>query len=81
MAPQFNNDGKVFVDRDPEIFRYVLLYLTNDLKLPLIKDDFIRELFIEELKFWGLSKPSNQDAHTARPISKNGFHLIYSGEN
>ena len=38
-------DGYIYVDRDPEIFKYIISYLRNDKKLPEIKDSYIAELF------------------------------------
>ena len=49
-------NGKVFVDRDPKVFKYVVMYLRNNQKLPMIQDKFRRELFEQELQFWGLEE-------------------------
>ena len=46
--------GKIFVDRDPEIFKLVIRYLRNNFNSPKIKNDYVRELFENELEFWGL---------------------------
>ena len=54
MLQRVNN--KVFVDRDPKIFKYVVMYLRNNQKLPMIQDKFRRELFEQELDFWGLKQ-------------------------
>lgn len=34
--------GRVFVDREPEPFQHVVMYLRNNFKIPLIGDEFAR---------------------------------------
>lgn len=53
-------DRKIYINRDPVIFRYIILYLRNDGKLPIIEDTFTRTLFEKELDFWGLPLDYNQ---------------------
>ena len=45
-------DGKVYVQRDPKIFRLLISYLRNCQRLPEIEDKLERELFDLELDFW-----------------------------
>ena len=48
-------DGKIFVDRDPTIFRCVINYLSNNLRLQKISDEEKLDLVEMELEFWGLN--------------------------
>ena len=52
-------EGKIYINRDPVIFRYVILYLRNEGKLPIIEDKFTKALFEKELDFWGLPPDYN----------------------
>ena len=47
-------NGKIFVDRDPRIFKYVISYLKNDCFLNSFKSFYEKELFEKEIDFWGL---------------------------
>ena len=47
-------DGKIFINRDPEIFKSVINYLRNNLRLQKINDDEKLDLVMMELEFWGL---------------------------
>ena len=73
-------DGRIFVDRDPAIFKYVVSYLRNNQKLPLIHDSFVASLFEKELDFWGLPPDYNQKTllkrlfeTPPRKVSKEAF--------
>ena len=37
--------GKVFLDREPEIFKMIVIFLRSGQKLPHIEDNFKRHLF------------------------------------
>ena len=52
------DDGAVFIDRDPEIFRYLLNYLRNSRMHPKLKgaDNITSSLFDQELDFWCIPK-------------------------
>ena len=59
-------DGKVFIDRNPQIFTYVLDYLRND-QTPLnFQDPTMKELFDLELKHWKLMNPAEQKKYKAK---------------
>ena len=47
-------DGKIFVDRDTDVFRMVISYLRNNQQYPKIEDQKLNKLFYMELEFWGL---------------------------
>lgn len=47
-------NGRIFIDRDPIIFKLVIQYLRSNFKIPLITDKSIYKLFIQELDFWQL---------------------------
>ena len=50
-------DGKVLIDRDPSIFKYILQYLINGHKMPKIKDQNMMNKIKEEFNFWSLKIP------------------------
>ena len=52
-------ESPIYINRDPVIFRYIILYLRNEGKLPIIQDNFTKELFEKELDFWGLPPDYN----------------------
>ena len=52
-------EGKYFLDRDPQIFRYVINYLGNG-RYPIIKDEETQKLFDEEIDFWQLNSFKNE---------------------
>ena len=43
-----NKDGRVVVDRNPDIFKFVIEFLQNGHKYPKIQDKKIAELVNEE---------------------------------
>lgn len=43
-----------FIDRDPQIFQYVISFLRND-KLPIFMASSDEILFYEELEYWGIN--------------------------
>ena len=46
-------EGKVFIDRDPEAFRLMLLFLRADrAQKPDMNDPFHNSLFEQELQYW-----------------------------
>ena len=63
-------NGNIFIDRDPDIFKYLLYFLEND-KIPNFKSAFEEKKFFSELNFWRI--PIN-------PHSKNifKFNPIYN---
>ena len=46
--------GKVFLDRDADIFKMIIIFLRSGQKLPHIEDNFQRNLFEYELDYWNL---------------------------
>jgi hypothetical protein len=44
--------GKIFVDREPEPFQYMIMYLRNNFKIPKIHDEFSKQAFELELAYW-----------------------------
>ena len=51
--------GKVFLDRNPKVFRYVLDYLRNNQEVDFIfKDDTLKNLFEGELRHWNITDVS-----------------------
>ena len=38
-------NGKIFLDRDPEVFKLVVSYLRNYQRLPEIEDKFLKQSF------------------------------------
>ena len=51
-------DGRVFLDRNTEMFEHVLDSLRNKMQFPIIEDKFKAGLFNLELKYWGLPSPT-----------------------
>jgi hypothetical protein len=47
-------DGRVLIDRDPSIFKYILIYLINGHQIPKIKDQNITNKIKEEFNFWNI---------------------------
>lgn len=47
-------DGKPFLNKDPEGFKNVILYLANGMVLPKL-DKFRHDLLLEDLDFWKIS--------------------------
>ena len=47
-------NGRVYIDRNQEVFGLVLDYLRDNQKKFVIKDDRLKQQFENELKFWGL---------------------------
>lgn len=45
-------DGKIFVDRDPDVFRLLISYLRNNESISEIQDSFMRGQLHKELEFW-----------------------------
>ena len=54
MLIETQNQNRVYVDRDPTIFRHLIDFLSLGSDFPEIKDDRERQLFKHELKFWGI---------------------------
>ena len=57
-------DNRVFIDRNPVIFREVINYLRNDFKLSkrVLNDEYLFDEVITDLEYWGLidkSQPQN----------------------
>ena len=50
--PKIN--GKIFIDRNPQIFAMTLDYLRNDMKLPKNLDKLTLEKVNMELEYWDL---------------------------
>ena len=46
------NNGAVFIDRDPTSFLYLITYLRNNQKIPKIENKYQKELFQLELLHW-----------------------------
>ena len=61
------NDGRVFIDRNPKVFSYVLDYLRNDLTPLYFEDKTVKHLFDLELKHWKLS-PEEGSANLKKKI-------------
>jgi hypothetical protein len=47
-------NGRVYIDRNQEVFGLVLDYLRDNQKKFVIKDGRLKQQFENELKFWGL---------------------------
>lgn len=45
-------DGKIFMDRDPDVFRLLISYLRNNESISEIQDPFLRGQLRKELEFW-----------------------------
>ena len=52
------HDGRIFIDRDPEIFKLILNFLRNDKCPTKFRDDYQLEMYKDELEFWGLEDKS-----------------------
>ena len=47
-------NNRIFIDRDPAMFRYVLMYLRCDQQMPQLDLPFEKKMFSKELEYWGL---------------------------
>ena len=47
-------DGRIFVDRDADVFGMVVSFLRNGLDYPQVDDKSLMKRFNSELKYWGL---------------------------
>ena len=55
-------DGKVFLDRDGEVFKQVINYLRNGRKqIPVFSDKYDENMFHKELKFWKIGAQNRRD--------------------
>ena len=56
-------DGKIFVDRNPKLFREVIEYIRGNMKLPrrVLDDKYLLEEVTEELEHWGLIQSKAED--------------------
>ena len=51
---KLTDEGRVFLDRDAEMFNYTLSYLRNDLYIAPFGSEFLQKQFEAELKYWKL---------------------------
>lgn len=65
-----NGSGHFFIDRDPDVFTLVITYLRNGLRIPEIKDEFLRERFNMELDHWLLPAQGNKENTRFQNTSK-----------
>ena len=49
-------DGIIYLDRNPDIFKYVIQYLRGDKVLPSCIDKDTKMYVEKELEWWGLEK-------------------------
>ena len=56
MALFFKNIDQptILLNKNGEIFNYILDLIENKDKMPKFDDDFKQKLFNEEIKYWGL---------------------------
>ena len=47
-------NGKVFIDRDADVFKEVISTLRNNMQIPVKMNEVLKEKFDKELDFWGL---------------------------
>ena len=47
-------EGRIFVDRDADVFSMVISFLRNGLDYPQADEKCLMKRFNKELKFWGL---------------------------
>ena len=55
-------DGKIFIDRDPVIFGYLISYLRNNYRIGEFDSRFERKQFKLELEYWGLINKVNEES-------------------
>lgn len=53
--------GRVFINRNPQIFTQVLDYIGNELKRPKFRDIYEEDLFSMELDYWQISPKNPQE--------------------
>jgi len=61
-------NGRVFVDRDPDVFKMVISYLRNGKRIHAIQDLSIKERFEMELDYWNLDEEQKQKKLRAEKI-------------
>ena len=49
-------DGKVFIDRNPDVFRMMIDFLRNNQRIAPIEDQHVAKQFDLELEYWGLKR-------------------------
>lgn len=54
-------DGRIFIDRDSDVFSMVISFLRNGLDYPQVEDKALMKRFNKELKYWGL--PTAEDKY------------------
>ena len=54
ISLQRQEDGCYFIDRNPQVFAMVLDFLRNNCRIPVIKDEYLKESFDMELAYWNL---------------------------
>ena len=50
-------DDRIFIDRDPEIFKHLISFLRSDCKKIELESKELAKKFRTELDFWGLKYP------------------------
>ena len=63
--------GKIFLDRNGEIFSFIIDFLRNDLKITTMIDEFKKGQFYFELEYWKL-------IDTYNPTVYNLIHIFQS---
>lgn len=53
-----DNNGRVFLDRDPKYFEHMLNYIANNGNVEPIRCEFENSMFEKELEYWGIHSNS-----------------------
>ena len=67
--------GNIFIDRDPDNFKYLLYFLEND-KLPNFKNNYDEKKFFSEINFWKIPlNPKTKNIFKFNPIYNPYFQI------
>ncbi|KAF4656226.1 BTB/POZ domain-containing protein kctd3 [Perkinsus olseni] len=69
-------DGRVFLDRDPEMFRQILNFLRNPMNPPCPRDATESMLLAREADFYGVEKWPGYDVRANKWMQAQGCDLI-----
>ena len=61
-------NGRVFIDRDADVFKMVISYLRNGKRIHAIADESLKERFEMELDYWNLDEEQKQKKLRAEKI-------------
>ena len=49
-------NGKILINRDPQIFQILLNYIGNNLQKPVFRNNYEEDQFVKELQHWEIKE-------------------------